>query len=315
LNQPISIPRLEEHPVSPEPAEALRGTDLMQRGSRPAPREDLPGLVDAERPRDLASPRDPGSDDGRASNSGIEALLRRDTTGDDRVESSPGAPEIVPQITAMRRGDIDHEIPGIYKLRVSPDRARLAQQQGGTQETEAAVNAALNWLAGNQSADGRWDASQHGAGREDKVLGHDRKNAGAKADTGVSGLSLLAFLGAGHTHRDGEFQDTVARGLDFLIRSQAANGNLAGDAELYAAMYCHGMASIALSEAYALTNDERLEQPLRRAISYTLASQHPTAGGWRYKPGDRQGDTSQLGWQLMALRSAKLAGIAIPRAS
>jgi hypothetical protein len=107
----------------------------------------------------------------------------------------------------------------------------------------------------------------------------------------------------------------VARGLDFLIRAQAADGNLAGDAELYAAMYCHGMAAIALSEAYALTNDERLGLPLRRAINYTLSAQHATAGGWRYKPGDRQGDTSQLGWQLMALRSAKLAGIAIPRSS
>jgi hypothetical protein len=317
LNQPISVPRMNEPKLTPDPASSLPGPDSPQRGSRPAPREDLPGLVEIQRPRDLASPRDPGgSESGRATNAGVNSLLRRDSTGQSPQESLSGAaPEITPQITTLRRGSVEHEIPGIYKLRVAPDRARLAQQQGGTKETEAAVNAALNWLASNQSADGRWDASQFGAGREDKVLGHDRRGAGANADTGMSGLALLAFLGAGHTHRDGQYQETVARGLDFLIRSQASDGNLAGTAELYAAMYCHGMASIALSEAFALTNDQRLERPLRRAINYTLASQHATAGGWRYRPGDRQGDTSQLGWQLMVLRSAKLAGIPIPKQS
>jgi hypothetical protein len=131
----------------------------------------------------------------------------------------------------------------------------------------------------------------------------------------MSGLALLAFLGAGHTHLDGQYQNTLARGLEFLMASQGANGNLGGQAELYAHMYCHGMATLALSEAYALTRDERLERPLRRAVAYTLAAQHPTAGGWRYQAGDRQGDTSQLGWQLMALKSAKLAGIEIPASS
>jgi len=71
------------------------------------------------------------------------------------------------------------------------------------------------------------------------------------------------------------------------------------------------MATFALSEAYAMTHDHRLEQPLRRAIAYTIAAQHPTTGGWRYKPHE-MGDTSQLGWQLMALKSADLAGIPMP---
>jgi hypothetical protein len=76
-------------------------------------------------------------------------------------------------------------------------------------------------------------------------------------------------------------------------------------------MYCHGMATFAMSEAYAMTHDRRLEEPLRRAIAYTIAAQHPTTGGWRYKPHE-MGDTSQLGWQLMALKSADLAGIPMP---
>ncbi len=34
-------------------------------------------------------------------------------------------------------------------------------------------------------------------------------------------------------------------------------------------------------------------------------------GGWRYRP-KMHGDTSVLGWQLMALQSAKMAGIDVP---
>ncbi|MBL9123917.1 MAG: hypothetical protein JNG90_09820, partial [Planctomycetaceae bacterium] len=91
-----------------------------------------------------------------------------------------------------------------------------------------------------------------------------------------------------------------------------ADGNLGGAATTYAFMYCHGMATFALSEAYAITGDKRLETPVRRAIAYTLASQHPGTGGWRYRPGEL-GDMSQLGWQLMALKSASLAGIDVPQ--
>lgn len=76
-------------------------------------------------------------------------------------------------------------------------------------------------------------------------------------------------------------------------------------------MYCHGMATLAIGEAYAMTGDARLKPALERAIGYTLRAQHPTSGGWRYQPGD-EGDTSQFGWQLMALRSAELGGLPTP---
>jgi hypothetical protein len=60
-----------------------------------------------------------------------------------------------------------------------------------------------------------------------------------------------------------------------------------------------------------MTGDRRLEPAVTRAVQYCLAAQHPTSGGWRYRPGDT-GDTSQLGWQLMALASAEQAGIHVP---
>jgi hypothetical protein len=50
---------------------------------------------------------------------------------------------------------------------------------------------------------------------------------------------------------------------------------------------------------------------VRRAIGYTVDAQDRATGGWRYRPSD-PGDTSQLGWQVMALKSAQLAGLEIP---
>jgi len=202
-------------------------------------------------------------------------------------------------------------VPAVLKLRVAHDRGRQALLRGGTATSEAAVQAALQWLANHQSADGHWDASRFQSGRELRTLGQERPGAGAKADSGVTGLALLAFLGAGHTHLHGPYQQAVERGLEYLRNIQGHDGRLGGNASTYELMYCHGMATIALSEAYALTQDARLESPVRRAISYTLTAQHPSTGGWRYRPGDL-GDTSQLGWQLMALKSAELGGIPIP---
>src|SRR5690606_1589745 len=79
-------------------------------------------------------------------------------------------------------------------------------------------------------------------------------------------------------------------------------------------MYCHGMASLAMSEALALTGDVRLRPFVERAVAFSLACQHPTTGGWRYQKGDL-GDMSQFGWQVMALKSAELAGLPIPQSA
>jgi hypothetical protein len=231
----------------------------------------------------------------------------------DAQAAAPPAPETTfaaaPAQVPRRLGD-GQEMAEPLRARVAADRLKVAQQFGATPQSEAAVAAALEWLAANQSADGRWDADLHGAGRETRTLGHDRQGAGAEADMGVTGLALLAFLGNGQSHLDGTHREAVQHGLEFLLGSQARDGNLAGNAELFAAMYCHGIATLALSEAYALTGDERLLPGLQRALHYTITIQH-TGGGWRYQPYDA-GDISQFGWQLMALKSAELAGIPIP---
>lgn len=143
------------------------------------------------------------------------------------------------------------------------------------------------------------------------TLGHDRQRAGLNANTGMTALAVLAFMGAGNTHMNGQYAEQVRQGLQYLLNSQARDGNLAGEATFFAKMYCHGMAAFALAEAYAMTGDERLQPAVHAATQYTIRAQRKNSGGWRYQPGDL-GDTSQTGWQLMALKSAELCGEVIP---
>lgn len=210
----------------------------------------------------------------------------------------------------MRPAD-GRAVPAPYRNRQLNRRLEIAQRHGGNVDTEAAVRDALDWLAAQQSSDGRWSAAAFGAGRESRALGQDRGGTGAHADTGLTGLALLAFLGAGETHFTGPHREYVQHGLEFLLKSQRTDGELAGSADLFARMYCHGMATLALSEACAMTGDDRIRPYLERAVGFTVRAQDTVTGGWRYRPGD-SGDTSQFGWQLMSLKSAQQAGVAVP---
>lgn len=294
LASPSALPPMSDTPLTPVPQQSLA---------------DLVAVPDRSASAVTAAPRE-GALASEEPLAGLKAV---------ELPSAGGAPAGSPnasntgssQLVAIRRGAAVGEPTEAYEHRLGPDRARTGAQNGATPESEAAVRAALDWLRANQNSDGAWNPAQHGGARETRTLGHDRQNAGAGADTGVTGLALLAFLGAGHTHQSGDYPDTVRRALDYLRRMQATNGSLAGRAKTYAAMYCHGMALLALAEAYGMTGDPELADAMRRGVQYTLSAQHPTNGGWRYRPGDL-GDTSQLGWQLMALKSAELAGLPMP---
>ncbi len=244
-------------------------------------------------------------------------------TEDIRADRAPaeGAPEdVVPLLHVAAKAaegegappaDLqpEHLVPGVYVDRAPARRTAAAMARGGSEATEQAVRRALLWLAANQAEDGRWETVRHGGGSGRGHAGPHRNQAtGVGSDHGVTGLALLAFLGAGTTHTSGPHADCVAKGLRFLIDRQRADGSLAGDAEFFTTLYCHGMAGIALAEAAAMTGDASLRAPLERAVNYTLAAQHPTTGGWRYAAGDK-GDTSQLGWQVMLLEAATQAGL------
>jgi len=237
-------------------------------------------------------------------------------------------PNVVkPSLKTIRSAN-PSKVPATYRLRNLARRSEIARKYGGTEASERAVESSLQWLALHQDPLGFWDADgfvRHCppgdecgglAGRiRIDAEGIDRKNAGIQADTGLTALAILAFLGAGYTHEEGQYADTVDRALRWLVAQQQDDGFLGGSATRYARMYCHAMATYALGEAYGMqtdpTTDTRLREPLGRAVTYIVDTQNPVDGGWRYVKGQRS-DMSMFGWQLMALKSAEIAGLPIP---
>lgn len=205
-----------------------------------------------------------------------------------------------------------------YRLRKLSNRKENARQFGGSEQSERAVEASLRWLAKVQSRDGRWEAKAFGAGKV-KVdeNGVDRDYAGRDADSGVTALAVLAFLGAGYTHEEGQYSENVDHALRWLISQQKSDGNLGFDAGHFAMNYCHAIATYAIAEAYGMQNDPTsntlLREPLLRGVHYILQNQNPD-GGWRYLKGQKS-DISMSGWHLMALKSAEIAGVNVPRSA
>jgi len=184
-------------------------------------------------------------------------------------------------------------------------RAGSLFDEGGTEETELAVQMGLKWLAKHQNPDGSW--SLHRFDRAGDCNSRC-KSTGHLSNTAGTALALLPFLGAGHTHREGEYKETVERGLQWLVRNNHEEEGLMGEG--VGNMYAHGQAAIALCEAYALTRDSKLRGPAQQAVDFIVAAQH-FGGGWRYSPGEA-GDMSVVGWQLMALRSAQMSDLRVP---
>ena len=187
--------------------------------------------------------------------------------------------------------------------RTAEKKQSLMKLFGGTRQSEDAVGRGLGWLSKQQQTDGRWELHR----------GYDNPGrANLKTDTGATSLALLAFLGAGYTHQEGKYKEAVRKGLNWLKKAQKRDGNLHDWEELgrQTAFYAHGQGTIALCEAYALTNDATLLEPTRKALQFIYDSQNEH-GGWQYQPG-AVGDMSVTGWQVMAMQSARMAGIEVP---
>jgi hypothetical protein len=287
--EPIEMPQPEED-----------GGDLVPPPERPDPMPETHGdrSTDGDPPPGDAARQDDGAKPDRSNTA---------QPGDADAETQRGANLVGPQ---AGMGPLK-PVPKALQQRMG-NHLQGAKGLGATQASEAAVTAALRFLADRQDGNGHWDARRLEGGAAGAADGQERQGAGSHADNGITGLSLLAFLAAGHTHLQGPHQATVRRGLEYLLATQDADGSLAATTNIFERMYCHAMATCALSEAFAMTGDRRLEPAVRRAIEFTVRTQDRTSGSWRYLPG-QSGDTSQLGWQVMALKSAELAGIAIPQ--
>ena len=186
-----------------------------------------------------------------------------------------------------------------YILRDPKQRARVLERLGGTKESEEAVSRALDWFSRHQEKDGRWAIHKHGG----------QKNH----DIASTSFALLCYFGWGAKHnKDGPYRETVEKGVQWLM-DQAKKGDFTNGQ--HNGMYDHGVATLALAEAYGLTKDPSLRETLQQAVDFVVAAQNKSHGAWDYRPKSKRMDTSVSGWQLMALKSADLAGIEIPSES
>jgi hypothetical protein len=188
----------------------------------------------------------------------------------------------------------DRRLLAFFEGRGSESQQRAMREAFGSQGSEKAVRAALEWLARRQQSDGRWTGPEL----------RSEQGGTFTYSVGLTGLCLLSFLAEGHAGK-GEFGPVVRKGLEFLLSEQKVSGLVGSDHGNY--MYNHAIAALALLEASLMTRDDALDTAAAAAINFTVAAQNES-GGWGYAARSLESDTSVAGWQILLLRLAKLGG-------
>ena len=179
-------------------------------------------------------------------------------------------------------------------------KAALLKAYGGTAETEAAVQLALEWLGKQQRRDGSWS-----------LLGPYSRGGAVENEVAATAMALLAFQGAGHTTERGQYQAAVKKAWYWMRSQQDKQGCFFQ--QVPAAnhrFYTHALSTIAICELLGMTRDESFRKPAQAAIDYLVKTQD-SLGGWRYHP-QAGSDLSVTGWCVMALQSGRMAGLIVP---
>lgn len=173
-------------------------------------------------------------------------------------------------------------------------------------QTEAAIERGLQFLAKYQRPDGSWS------------LDDFQERVEIQSPTAATALALLAFQGAGYTHQQFKYERNCKGALQWFRANQKPNGDLYvptdAKSDSNAWLYSHSIATLALCESFGMTQDPEIKNNAQRAINFLIQSQDPQSGGWRYQP-KIGSDTSVTGWCMMALKSAELSGLDVPKES
>ena len=205
-------------------------------------------------------------------------------------------------------------------------------REGGSEGTEEAVRAALEWLRRHQNENGSW-GSKNFTQRCKKICRNEnpKRYGDGKGfedhDVGVTALAILAFTGYGHTHRYGiykEYVDLLKKTVRYMKSVQVRStdpetngryGTYHEDTEQW--IYDHAIATMAMGELLVMSNDMiGLKTSVTDAVKLILRAQND-GFGWRYEPKYGDNDTSVTGWMVLALKTAKNARprLDIPRSA
>ncbi len=228
-----------------------------------------------------------------------------------------------------------------------PSRSKGRHPEATPKSTEEAVLQGMRWLVRHQKSDGSWSIPK----LSDQCIGATPcvakdQNYSAHYDEGLTALAVLAFLGAGYGHdaqaivvdpiRARRYilgQDVVLPALRWLVDHEKPDGSFGADGPF---MYNQALATMALCEAYGLTGARFWKMPAQKAVDFLVRAQKRSPidqgpWGWRYAPREDvtttgaldeasaraqfDSDTSVTTWAVMALKSAELAGLSVPRES
>ena len=232
-------------------------------------------------------------------------------------------PASLPRRTCGR--PISAEIPKVYQPRLDPDRFSRAQGTGANAASERAVERRSDWLSRHQDrGDGRWDGGIARYKNGTPVKGDDnftvhcppggdvfRRVRLLGGRYGLDGIGLTTVLGAGYTHIEGRYAETVEKGLDFLIEQQKPDGDLPqARAASSACIVRHGHAGVV--RGLCTHRRRTLARSRGAGVGVSQSRPRPRRAGLGHMHGRPVGDTSILGWIVMGLKSAKEVGIPIP---
>lgn len=181
--------------------------------------------------------------------------------------------------------------------RTAAGRAALMNRYGGggAKYTEASVKKALEWLARVQVKEGN-----------DRGAWLHRGESG-KANAGMTGLALLTFLAHGETPSSADYGETVATAIRFLIENQDAEGLFQPTGQHRG--YGHSMAVYALAEAFTMTENPLLQEPLEKGIQVMIDGMQDNGGyDYNYKTKGRS-DNSLNAWHVQAMKASVIAGV------
>lgn len=238
-------------------------------------------------------------DSAAENNEGKEDVSRPTTRNFFTLDSNRGEPTTG---EATERGPGERvDIQDLLGGRGAEAKGDLLRDGGGTSATEGAVKLGLEWLARNQQSNGLWSLQ---GPYDDGGMGENVAAATA--------MALLAFQGAGHTHKGDPgdpYTAVVARGSAALIEHIRTEGKSYRNFGLHGG-YTQALCTIALCELFGMTRDSKLKKPVQDAVDYCIDAQS-AEGGWRYAP-RQDSDTSVTGWFVLALQSARMAGVKVP---
>jgi hypothetical protein len=220
----------------------------------------------------------------------------------DEPFASPDVQEIAPN-PLVATGTVMPTTIGIALTGREPGmKDALLKAYGGTGKTEGAVALGLRWLANRQLRTGEWS-----------LTGPYDDGGRSNNDAAATAMALLAFQGAGYTpHSDPKdpFTPVVRRGWNQLLNMMDKEGKFFHDVRSNQQLYTQAMCTIALCELFGMTGDYQYRDAAQKAVDYCVKIQSPE-GGWRYEPGV-DSDMSVTGWFVMALQSARMAGLEVP---